>query len=92
MSTQSDLQAVHEAIAALDSVKVSDLSATEWLETIRGVREKVQSFALFVPNAGRIEGMLSIAEKLLLGWQAFERLAIAGGVDNGNQETGQAGS
>lgn len=92
MSTQSDLQAVRDAIAALDSIQVSDISATDWVETIRGVREKVQIFALFVPNAGKIENLLSVGEKLLLGWQAFERLATATDNAYGIQSSEQAGS
>lgn len=92
MSTQSDLQAVRDAIAAFDSIQVSDISAADWVETIRGVREKVQTFALFVPNASKIENLLSIGEKLLLGWQAFERLALATDNAHGIQSSEQAGS
>lgn len=76
-----DVQAIHDAISALgelfSSIGKGDLSHTDWLEVVRGVREKVKTFALFVPNADRIEHMLDTGEKLLLGFAAIERIAHA---------------
>jgi hypothetical protein len=73
-----DVQAIHDAFAAaaelLSGVGKSEMSTADWLETVRGVREKVQTFALFVPNAGQIEHALDTAEKLLLGFDALARI------------------
>jgi hypothetical protein len=74
-----DVQAIHDALTAVKDfaagVATSDLSHTDWVETIQGVREKVKTFALFVPNADRIEHMLDVAEKVVLGIQAVQRIA-----------------
>lgn len=79
-----DVQAIEDAIEAagalFSSVGKGDLSHADWLEAIRGTREKVKTFALFVPNADRIEHGLDVAEKLVLGIQAV--LRIAGSVDH----------
>lgn len=76
-----DVQAIHDALAAagelFSSLGKADLSHTDWLETLRGTREKVKTFALFVPNADRIEHMLDVAEKAILGIQAALRIASA---------------
>lgn len=74
-----DVQAIHDALGAagelLSSIGKGDLSHTDWLETIGGVREKLKTFALFVPNADRIEHALDVAEKVVLGIQALQRIA-----------------
>jgi len=79
-----DVLIVHDAVTAglelLSSISGSDLSHTDWLETIRGVRQKVQTFALFVPNAERIEHALDTAEKVVLGLQAMQRITSTMGL------------
>jgi hypothetical protein len=70
-----DFRAIHEALAALVAVNLQGTVHTDWLTTVRTVREKVQMFHFLIPNAPQLLQLLDVAEKGLLAVVAIANLA-----------------
>ena len=69
-----DFDALHAAMLAVTQLDLSGTTHTDWLTTVRTVRERVNSFSLFIPNAPQLVKLLDTAEKVLLGFKALENL------------------
>lgn len=70
----ADFKAIHEAVQAVATMDLSGTTHTDWLLTVRTVRDKVHSFGLFIPHADKLEDLLNRAEKVLLGYKALQNL------------------
>lgn len=70
-----DFRAIHEALQAVVSLDVSQVSHTDWLKTVRSVRSNVNSLSFFIPNSPHLLKLLDTAEKVLLAVKAVENLA-----------------
>jgi hypothetical protein len=78
-----DFRAIHELLGALVALDFKGTTHTDWLTTVRAVREKVHMFAFLIPNAPQLLQLLDCAEKALLAIVAVANLAK----DANGQET-----
>jgi hypothetical protein len=70
-----DFLAIHELLSAVTALDFKGTTHTDWLTTVRSVRDKVHAFAFVIPNAPQLLQLLDCAEKALLAVAAVANLA-----------------
>lgn len=70
-----DFAVIHDALRAVAELDFKGTTKTDWLTTVRVVREKVQLFAFVIPNAKQLLALLDVFEKALLAVNAIANLA-----------------